>query len=1149
MQHSWALSFSLILSLASVSACKQTTSIIEDPPPQNSAGQINEAPVLLGQSLSVNMNSLVEIKFSASDANNNWIRYFIVSRPVHGALSPIHGDSLTYRPDENYFGSDSFSVKANDGTTDSETVTVDLSILLVNRAPVATDRGITIIYNTPTPIILTATDEDQDTLVYSLAQSPTHGTLSGTAPNLTYTPASGYLGTDLFTFNVSDGKLTSAAGTIRIRVTQDTSVGHLFELAFTPYTLGLAIPVVDNVQRSISLSGLPSGRIFSFSLSEDNAASTGFTCSNLPSTSRINGNRLHLDLGLKASLGTLDLSCSTSHGPLTIHLGYTASSLSVVSSSPVESLKGISSNGNFPSQSADGRYIVWQSQLSSLNNVQQIAVKDTSTGVIRLVSSTPSGFEGDSGSAFPQITADGRFVVFYSNATNLIPGVVGYQVYRKDLQTGALLLISSSDGTAAGQADGGSGFAQITPDGRYVVFFSQASNLVNGVSGQQIYRKDLQDNVLKLVSSRNELIENQGDGDSDAAQITPDGRFVVFRSLSSNLVSGASGLQIYRKDLRTNAIALVSSTDGTADHQGNSGDGPPNITADGRLVVFCTAATNLLQGVSGLQIYLKDLQTGLLTLISSNDSTATNQGDDDSQSPEITPDGHFIVFSSIASNLVSETSGRQIFLKNLQNDTLTLVSSSDGSAAPLESGSRGNPKISTTGRFVVFDSWISNIISGEWGSQVYQMDLQSRTLSLTSLTGLAAADQGNRGSYNPQITPDKHFAVFECASSNLIADTSRTVVQICRKDLQTGAIALVSSTDGTSATEANGQSDNPQISADGRFVVFSSGSSNLVAGSSGLQIYLKDLQTEEITIVSSIDGTASQQGDLWTMSPQITPDGRFVVFLSNSSNLIANESSSGWQIYRKELPNGPITLVSSIDGTVANEANDQSYAPQITADGRFVVFYSHATNLVSGASKYQLYRKDLQTDEITLVSSRDEFVDNKSDVDIFSNELYRPQSQITDDGRFVVFYSTASNLIDGVSGSQIYLKDIEAQTLTLISSNDGSWVTQGDGDSNSPRITPDGLFVVFNSSATNLVPGATGLQIYLKNLATSEITLISSNDGSTANQGDDACGLNCNQNPDSPQITPDGRFIVFRAAASNLVKGVYESQIYLKEVY
>ncbi len=178
----------------------------------------NIAPVANNQSNSTAEDTAKAIALTASDADGDPLTYAVVAGPSHGALSGT-APNLTYTPAANYHGPDSFTFKANDGAADSNIATVSLTVTSANDAPVANNKSVTTAEDTAKAITLTATDADGDPLTYSVVTGPAHGALSGTAPNLTYTPAANYHGPDSFTFKANDGAVDSNIATVTIAVT------------------------------------------------------------------------------------------------------------------------------------------------------------------------------------------------------------------------------------------------------------------------------------------------------------------------------------------------------------------------------------------------------------------------------------------------------------------------------------------------------------------------------------------------------------------------------------------------------------------------------------------------------------------------------------------------------------------------------------------------------------------------------------------------------------------------------------------------------------------------------------------------------------------------------------------------------------------
>ena len=181
-------------------------------------GAINSAPVAAAQSVSTAEDIAKAITLTASDADGNPLTYLIVTPPVNGTLSGT-APNVTYTPSANYNGADSFTFKANDGTIDSATATVSITVTPVNDAPVAAAQSVTTAEDTAKAITLTATDVEGSALSYTIVLPPSNGSLSGTAPNVTYTPAANYNGADSFTFKANDGTIDSAAATVSITVT------------------------------------------------------------------------------------------------------------------------------------------------------------------------------------------------------------------------------------------------------------------------------------------------------------------------------------------------------------------------------------------------------------------------------------------------------------------------------------------------------------------------------------------------------------------------------------------------------------------------------------------------------------------------------------------------------------------------------------------------------------------------------------------------------------------------------------------------------------------------------------------------------------------------------------------------------------------
>jgi serine protease len=234
---------------------------------QWSAGS-NNPPVAYNQSVTTDEDTSVSITLSATDVDGDSLTYSIVDIPSNGTVA-ILDNMATYTPATNYNGADSFTFKANDGTVDSNTATVSITVTPVNDAPVASDQSTTTPEDTSVSITLSATDVDGDSLTYSIVDIPSNGTVAILDNMATYTPATNYNGADSFTFKANDGTVDSNTATVSITVTPATSTTmHVASIDMSLKTAGpnrnaiALVKIVDGAGAPVegaTVSGLWSG--------------------------------------------------------------------------------------------------------------------------------------------------------------------------------------------------------------------------------------------------------------------------------------------------------------------------------------------------------------------------------------------------------------------------------------------------------------------------------------------------------------------------------------------------------------------------------------------------------------------------------------------------------------------------------------------------------------------------------------------------------------------------------------------------------------------------------------------------------------------------------------------------------------------------
>ena len=394
-------------------------------------------------------------------------------------------------------------------------------------------------------------------------------------------------------------------------------------------------------------------------------------------------------------------------------------------------------------------------------------------------------------------------------------------------------------------------------------------------------------------------------------------------------------------------------------------------------------------------------------------SSAGAQGKGNSGSAAISADGSTVAFASDATNLVPDDSNHKadVFVRALDTSTTKRVSvSSTGAQANGDSMSTtddliAGPSISADGRFVAFGSIASNLVAHDTNGKedVFVRDLKLGTTTRVSV-GTAGA-QGNNASFQPSVSADGRYVAFASAASNLVPGDSNRSVDIFVRDLRAQTTRRVSLRSG--GGQDNGADLRPSISADGRLVVFESLASNLVAGDSNrtFDVFARDLATGTTRRVSvSSAGTGANGGSFTGRQPSISANRRYVAFYSLASNLAPGDSNRSYDVFVRDLTNHTTKRVSV--GSGGAQGNNDSFLPSISADGKIVGFESTASNLTAGDSNHadDGFIRNLATAKTQRVSVSSGGAQARGPSEWLS---------ISADGRFVAFDSAARNLVGG----------------------------------------------------------------------------------------------------------------------------------------
>ncbi len=405
---------------------------------------------------------------------------------------------------------------------------------------------------------------------------------------------------------------------------------------------------------------------------------------------------------------------------------------------------------------------------------------------------------------------------------------------------------------------------------------------------------------------------------------------------------------------------------------------------------------------------------------------------------------------------------------------------------------------------------------GAWVASTSAAHPQQTTL-VSVATGGA---QGDRDSKYLSISADRRFIAFSSAASNLVAGDTNDTEDVFVRDLQSGTTVLVSAA--TGGAQGDASSILPSISADGRYVAFISGASNFAAGDmeGDWDVFVHDRHSGRTELASiATDGTHQIFG---TDDPaSISADGRYVSFMSWDTNLVAGDTNGAFDVFVHDCRSGTTERVSV--ATSGAEGDGGSYDPSISADGRYVAFHSGATNFVAGDTNnfWDIFVHDRQSGETERVSV--------STGGAQANNTCH-DSSISADGRHVAFRSAATNLVgagDTNASWDIFAHDRQSGTTERVSVSAGG--VQANSDSEHPSISTDGRFVAFTSAASNLVAGDTN--------GTRDVFVRDCEIATTERVSVDSAGVQGNNESFSASLPVGGRYVAFASHASNLVSG------------
>lgn len=941
------------------------------------------------------------------------------------------------------------------------------------------------------------------------------------------------------------------------------------------------------------------------------------------------------------------------------------------------------SRSDGPVFSPDGKKVLFQSDARNLvpgdtNAGTDVFIKDLATGLITRLSVGPGGVGGDGSSTGPVFSPDGTKVAFLSTASNLVldDGAANRDLFIADLATGVVTRIA-----LAVQVYLPADRLSFTPDGGKLLFLTGDALSAADTNGtDDLYVVDLATGVqtrLSTDANGNQINENVLGG-----AISPDGTKILFQTTAA--LSGDDqnhSADVYVKDLATGAVTLVARAAGGA--VGDRGSKSGTFSPDGTKVAFWSSSTNLVpnDNNASTDLFVKDLVTGAVTLVTSTASgVQANLFSDQDLTTAFSPDGNFLLFTSLASNLVpgDTNTNFDVFVKDLRTGAITRVSTAaDGTQAnygALEG------VWSPDGRSIAFYSGASNLVNGVTpdAGQLFVKDVSSLYPAVVNHAPVANADTysviagapftlGGLGVLANDIDPDGDplSAILVAGPSHGTlsldptgavtytpqaefhgADTFTYKANDGKADSATTTVTLVVDRPPTSRDDTYSMKQDNVLTITGAAGVLANDddpdgdplAASLIAGpqhgtlslaTDGAFTYTPaaDFRGSDSFTYRASDGIAN--GNVSTVALKVYSDAGKIVRLSTTASGGQIRGAEAYAIFSSDGKSAIFGSLSAIVGDVAPNGNDYYLIAQksiadghvdvlarmnnldsgasgrpsslsISNDGKLIAFSTDsgifvenlttlATKKVVDNSQIQLIRAMSLSPDGRKLAYNGYAQENSGSIELYITDVASGKTEIlsrnmkgqaqdssltstpdarpvfSQDGNLIAFYSDDPNMVadDTNRGLDLFVKNLTTGTVTRVSTDSNgiqqqpgyyeSRIANGSTNffANTTRnyaFSHDGRYIAFFSSSPSLNPTGDDrhLELYLKDLQTGELKLLStSGDGTVANE-------------DSYQVafSPNDDYVAFSSRASNLVPGghpdpiapVDDAYIYIKNI-
>ena len=1074
----------------------------------------DESPIAYNGTANTTEDTAVTGTLSAGDIDSTILTYSIVSQGSLGTVTITNTatGAYTYTPSPHRFGTDTFTFKVNDGSSDSNVAGVRVAITSVATAPEAYDDTVETLEDTPLHGMLHAIDVDSAVLTYTIVSQPAHGTvvLTDTATGaFTYTPAPNYFGYDAFTFKVNDGTSDSnvAGVTISVIGVNDRPSCALLDDRLVPMNCG--VQTVTGFITAVDLGPLENTAqaVAAYQVTTDlpslfaapPAISPAGVLTYTPATGasgvatvtvrlRDDGSTAHGGVNLSPPqtftitvVKAVNLEYRRAGGtflavPATLYVPLGATVTFRVAPSP--------DTADWP----DGKP-AWGGSAGAGGVGTTKAVTFTTTGNVTVTAECGNTLTANICVVSVAFWPDPLFLPVGTNrtlTTTVTPTAAGSAMtYCTIDNTVATVTNTAPTLVAHGKAVGVTGVQALNPQGDvcgsgliYVhtpltVEITAPQDGDGFVAPADVDLQALVQHGAGLVQQVEFYHETTWIG----AGIPVDATVITLSDGGTGTVS--AGGTIALTDARTGTItdqSIIRLSDGGTGTVAANGT---VVFTDARTGTYLNGTLTLSDGGAGTL----DSATGVITLTDGRSARILRVGAitlSDGGTGTVALDG-VITLADGRTGRITPGAVYHLLWEYLPIGEYTVT------AKALDS--TGVTAVSTPIHFTV--------------------GLETVTTARTSETPVGGAVTAD--AWGVSISRDGRYVAFSSAAVNLpgAPPAPNEIPNVYLADRQTGAIERVSLTAGT--TQPDGDSWDAAVSGNGRYVAFASNASNLMTGDANGQcdIFLRDRTTSATTCVSQGDGGLGADGPSW--APALSNDGTLVAFCSDATNLLAGGNAPG--VFVRNLQTGVTEQVAALAGGQQNGAGTA-----ISANGRYVVFWTDVNlDAADTNNRQDVYVYDRTTQVLERVSVSVDANDDpvQGDADSWG-------ASISDDGRYVAFTSRATNLVTGETNTHasIYLRDRTNATTTRVGT------LAGDADSWDALISGDGSTLIFTTNAANFAVDTNGCcDIYRCLLATG--ALIRASRGTTGAQG----------NADSwdTGISTDGLNIAFVSRAKNLI--------------